>query len=114
MVWVSQKTFDCLNHMRSDMFNIQTRTAAGIKHHTSLKGTVSSRVEQAVLEACVGDARPQSAKATPILQDLINDEEEEDQDMTDETGPLLDRYGFCHQCKQVKSTFILAECKYSA
>lgn len=83
--------------MRSDMFNIQTRSAAGIKHHTSLKGAVSSRVEQAVLEACVGDERPKSARATPILQDLIDEEEEHD--MVDETGPLLDRYGFCHQCK---------------
>jgi hypothetical protein len=28
--------------------------------------------------------------------------------------PLKDRNGFCHQCKQPKSTYILAECKYRA
>jgi len=28
--------------------------------------------------------------------------------------PLQDQYGFCHQCKQVKSTYILAQCNYNA
>ena len=30
--WVSEKTFQCLNSLRSDMMNVRNRLAAGIKH----------------------------------------------------------------------------------
>lgn len=46
------------------MLNIQQRLAAGIKHSQALKGSIPSRVEEAVLAECV-PTPPSSNKETP-------------------------------------------------
>jgi len=92
------------------MLNVKNRLAAGIKHSQAMKGDVPSRVEKAVLEATLPSNKPTPCRLSVAEQMRTADENAE---IFDDT-PLQDRYGFCHQCKQAKSSYILAQCNYNA